>query len=226
MQHIRRQDFDSDAFGIPFYRVSDWNAAAVARELAGLQKRRPIAIDGKAAAEDGERNAFYQRHGFRNVCTQLELHHRLEASGKPRHVIEITDGLRLPQDLLARHARNFTADRFATDVLLPPAGHERLYERWIANSLSGKMHVAWHQTDFCSFSEDKETLSIDLLSVLNPRQGVGRSLVLALVERARRKKMLSVRVVTEAANRPAWLLYFGCGFRLEKLVNCYHFVAV
>jgi ribosomal protein S18 acetylase RimI-like enzyme len=55
---------------------------------------------------------------------------------------------------------------------------------------------------------------------------VGRSLVLAVMARARQRRLKSVRVVTEAANRAAWQLYLGCGFGLEKITNCYHFVAL
>jgi GNAT superfamily N-acetyltransferase len=226
MSHIVAQDFDSDAFGVPFYRIAQWEGAGLAQELSALQKQRPLVIDAKAAAADLDRNAFLQRHKFRNVCAQLELHHHLKAIDKPGHAVEVTAGMALPGDLLARHARNFTADRFALDPFLPKAGHDRLYEKWIANSLGGRMSVARHGTDFCSFTEEGNQVTIDLLSVLNQRQGVGRSLVLALLARAHAHRMTSVRVVTEAANSAAWQLYLGCGFTLVGIKNCYHFVAL
>jgi GNAT superfamily N-acetyltransferase len=226
MSHIVAQDFDSEAFGVPFYRIVEWEGAGLEDELSVLQKQRPVVIDAKAAAEDLERNAFLQRHKFRNVCTQLELRHHLMGAEKPNHAVEITDGLALSGEVIARHARNFTADRFALDPQLAKAGHDRLYEKWIANSLAGRASVAWHQTDFCSFTEQGSQATIDLLSVLNRRQGVGRSLVLALLAHARAHRMTSVRVVTEAANRAAWQLYLGCGFTLVQITNCYHFVAL
>ncbi len=225
MQNVVQQAFDSEAFGIPFYRVVAWAGSDLEKELSVLLSRRPIVIDAKVGADQLERNAFLQRLGFRNVCTQLALRLSPPAGGRPEHRIAIGERLHLPADVVGRHVRNFRVDRFAMDILLDPAGHERLYAQWIANSLSGRMLVASHGENFCSFRAEKSGLAIDLLSVLNQKQGIGRSLVRAIIGYAEQRGLQEVRVVTECANRAAWRLYQDSGFRLDGFLNCYHFVA-
>ena len=225
MKNVVQQDFDSEAFGVPFYRVVAWGNPDLENELSVLLRRRPIVVDAKVGADDIERNRFLQRLGFRNVCPQVALRHSLTKREKPEHRVAISEGLKITDELIRRHAQNFRTDRFAMDALLDRAGRDRLYTQWIVNSLSGRMPVASYEGNFCSFRQVDDCLSIDLLSVLNQRQGVGRSLVLAIIEYAAERKLKELRVVTECANRAAWQLYLGCRFRLDEFLNCYHFVA-
>lgn len=225
MPVILPQAFDSAAFGVPFYRITDWDEFALAAELPALVARRPIVIDAKLPAEDGARVAFLQRFGFRSVALQVVLHHDLVPSAKPSHAIVIAASLPLLPAAIARHAANFRFDRFSADPLLPRAGRDRLYQSWIANSLDGRAEVAHQGEDFCTFRCVGTALTIDLLSVLRPRQGIGRSLVRAVLEEARARGLAEARVVTERANEAALRLYVGAGFVVSGEVNCLHFVA-
>ncbi len=223
---VSQQAFDSEAFGVPYYRVVDFDEAALAIELPPLLRRRPIIIDAKVAAQALAANRALQQFGFRNVCTQISLRHTLSERRSPAASgATIRNRLPLVEGVIARHAANFRTDRFAMDPLLERAGRDRLYRQWIENSLSGRMKVAAIGANFCSFTEREAAFTIDLLSVLDQRRGIGRSLVESVLEHAARQGSGEVHVVTECANVAAWRLYLSCGFAVQEFLNCYHFVA-
>jgi ribosomal protein S18 acetylase RimI-like enzyme len=87
------------------------------------------------------------------------------------------------------------------------------------------MQVAVDGRNFCSFRPRERRLSIDLLSVLDKRRGIGRDLVSAVLAEAARRGSGRVEVVTECGNAASWRLYLGCGFRPEGFTDCLHFVS-
>jgi hypothetical protein len=153
---IAPQAFDSAAFGRPFYRVVSFDLAPLDRELAPVLAIPAVIIDAKLPSGDIEPAAFLMRRGFRKVCMQVELVHRLE-DAVPATTAEIRPRLDLQPDVLRAHARHFVADRFALDVALPREGHDRLYEAWMRNSLGGARHrVAALGDNFVTFRDDGE----------------------------------------------------------------------
>jgi GNAT superfamily N-acetyltransferase len=218
--------FDSEAFGAPYYRVVAWDDPQLATELGPLVRRHPIIIDAKLPAAETDRILRLQALGFRSVAVQIAMRHGLDRAQPPRHDVTVVDQLDLSDESLDRHAANFRFDRFSCDPLMSRAARDRVYRGWIAESLSGHATVACLGANFCTFKCEETRLSIDLLSVLDQRQGIGRSLVLAVLEEARRRGLGEARVVTECANEPAWRLYASIGFRIEAYLNCLHFVAL
>jgi GNAT superfamily N-acetyltransferase len=222
---LERQAFDSDAFGIPWYRVVDVTAPALAAELERLESAGPHAIDAKLPAEALDHARLLQGLGFRRICTQFELKHPLAAATQAVTGVAFSDELALPDDLLWRHAGNFRSDRFSQDPLLPEDGVRTLYRRWIGNSLSGRKQVAHDGRNFCTYAERPSGWSIDLVSVLDPGQGVGTRLLAALIARAGDRGAPSFSVVTECENPAAWRLYLKSGFTPSCFVSVFHKVA-
>lgn len=218
---LERQAFDSEAFGFPWYRVVDVAAPALAAEVAGLESAGPYAIDAKLPAEALDQARLLQGLGFRRICTQFELRHPLAATQAVPGV-EFSDQLALPDDLLWRHAGNFTSDRFSQDPLLPEQGVRTLYRRWIGNSLAGRKRVAHDGRNFCTYAERPDGWSIDLVSVLDPGRGIGARILAALVARAGGRGAPSFSVVTECENRAAWRLYLKSGFAPARFVSVFH----
>jgi GNAT superfamily N-acetyltransferase len=221
---IARQAFDSEMFGVPFYRVLRLDAQAIRRELAALSDTVPRIIDAKLPADDLVHAQLLLENGFRKTCMQFELVHDLSEPPPAPAKGEIADRLELPEEVRWEHARNFLYDRFSLDPLLPDEAVNRLYRNWITNSLSGRKRVVHDGSDFCSFSEKDDEISIDLLSVLCAGRGIGSGLLARLIEYGRDSRLGLVRVVTECENRPAWRLYLKSRFRVGDFRTVFHLV--
>jgi large subunit ribosomal protein L19 len=71
---LKWQAFDSQAFGVDFYRVDRLDFPVLARELETLRalpQGLPLMIDARIAASDREADLFFQRNGFRKVTLQI-----------------------------------------------------------------------------------------------------------------------------------------------------------
>src|SRR5206468_2844905 len=138
---------------------------------------------------------------------------------------DLADRLPLGNDELRAHAQNFTRDRFSQDPQLPREGIRRLYERWVRNSTTGRSHVLHVGRNIVTFSMARDLVRIDLLSVLEKRQGIGSRLVASLMDHARTIEARGISVVTECENEPSWGLFMRAGFRVERFHSVFHFVA-
>lgn len=225
MPSIERMEFDSAAFALPFYRVKRIDKERLPGTVEALAAvPGPLVIDAKVAADDIKSSGLLMNLGFRKVCTQFILTHALSETSSPNGVV-IDRTLLLDESIIWQHARNFRFDRFSLDPLLPADGRQRLYFKWIGNSMTlGKKLIAHLGEDFCSFSAGPEEVIIDLVSILRPRQGIGTKLVDATVEYAQSRGLKRVHVTTECENKAAWNLYLQRGFQVSGFVSVFHFV--
>jgi GNAT superfamily N-acetyltransferase len=165
------------------------------------------------------------RRGFRKICTQIELRHDLAGPTRAPEDAAIHSRANLPAAAIDAHARNFRTDRFALDVMLSQSDHDRLFARWIRNSLEGGRHsVSLRDLSFVTFREEGSDAKIDLVSVLNKGRGVGTDLMNAVLCEARARRKTCVKVVTECENPPAIGLYMKVGFRPFRYYSCLHLV--
>lgn len=224
---IVKQSFDSDAFGIPFYRITELSMARLAEELPSITAARPVIIDAKVPEPNVEAGSWLLGQGFRKICTQLELLWPTGAASLSGSAdgVRLVDELSLTDDELGAHARNFIFDRFSQDPALPRSGVHRLYERWIRNSTSGRRRVLRAGRSFFTFSVAGDLVRTDLLSVLDKRQGMGRRLVASLLEHARSIDARGISVITECENVPSWNLFMRAGFQLRSFQSVFHFVS-
>jgi ribosomal protein S18 acetylase RimI-like enzyme len=221
---LERQAFDEAAFGQPFYRVTSMDADGLERGIAALRKEaQPFIVDAKTPSDDLASSRRLLSLGFRKVCMQIRLVNDLSGPAGFDQQATVVDTLNWPEDLIAAHARNFVFDRFALDVALPIEGHDRLYSSWIRNSLtSGRGRILTVGLNFLSFMDDGSSLRIDLLSVLDHRQGIGRRLLNSLTSLAKDSGRLSVSTVTECENHAAVQLYYRTGYRLRDFQSVFH----
>ena len=122
--------------------------------------------------------------------------------------------------------------RFRRDPSFPTGSFEKLYTHWIRRSVRGEtgLPVLVVKESSCIAGmvtlEANETRGmIGLIAVeSNSRgQGIGRPLV-AGAERCFIEHGYTVgKVVTQYANRAACKLYELCGYRIDSIVNVFHF---
>lgn len=218
------QDFDSAAFGRPFYRMQRFDADRLPVELAARAMRADVLVDAKLPAERVDQSLFLQRLGFRKVSTQIALTRRVDGAEHGEDDARIGARLALSPDEIARHAANFVYDRFALDIAIDRTAHDAFFARWIANSLSGARHrIADRPGGFLTFRDEGDALRIDLLSVLDKGKGVGRGLLRAVLAHGGRLGRKRVDVVTECENRPAVSLYLALGFTPAGFQSALHF---
>jgi GNAT superfamily N-acetyltransferase len=222
---IVQQAFDTEVFGVPYHRIVTWDRDGLSAELPALLQMRPVIIDAKVPASASEASRFLQGFGFRLVCVQTALRHDLSSSPTAALPIEIHDRLSLSDEVVRRHVENFVTDRFSLDAQIGREPRDRLFDRWIRNSLSGAMKASCYGLNFCSFKIVGDTGVVDLLSVLEKGRGIGKALVASVLEHARQTRLRDVTVVTECGNDAAWRLYQGCGFGVTGFTSCFHYVS-
>jgi hypothetical protein len=223
---ITTSAFDEEFFGVPCFSLVDPVVPADLSALPRLPLRSPCFAAAKVPASDLVTARLLLNRGFRKICTQVELIHpltKVNAAAVTRRSAEIKDALHLSEDKICAHASHFETSRFRQDSLLPTTAADALYAKWISNSLSGSKRVVCTGLNFCTFVDNGPNLRIDLLSVLDKRQGHARTLLSTLLTDARHQKCACVRVVTEAENGAALAAYRNVGFMIEKFINVFHF---
>ena len=225
MSCLERQVFDEHAFGVPFYRVSSEDWDALAEEIARLKATgRPFIIDAKRDARDLEARLCLDHMGFREVCMQVRLTHHLACGGAMDPDVALQDLVNWPDHVIDAHVANFTFDRFSLDPSLPREGHDRLYQGWIRNTLASDRAKVFHiGHNFLTFRPGDRSAKIDLVSVLDRRQGIGRRLLASLLAWAKTERLEEIRVVTQLENKAAVALYVTENFEPCGQQVVYHF---
>lgn len=223
---LTRQDFDSRAFGRPFYRVTRYAYPALAGELARLRTMADVMADARIAAGDREGDRFFQTQGFRKVTVQV----RFAAAVDPALAVgpdpADTAADRLSAAAVARHVDNLVYDRFNLDAFVDKAGRDRFQAAWIGNSLaSPAMRKVYDGESFVSFKLDGTEAVVDIVSVLEHRRGVGSSLLRRVFAAAARAGCARLVVTTEIENEPACRLYAKSGFRPAACFSRFHYVS-
>ena len=222
MASISYQEFDSDVFGVPFFRINDFEENDVEEQLEELVKKESVIIDAKIDASDLKRGRLLQKHGFRKVCTQVEL----TAVPKPRNnAHNPSTGYHLSASQIVQHVNNFVYDRFSLDYFLNKTSRDDLYAKWISNSLSNPEIIVFSRdAGFCTAKERSNQVTIDLISVLDKKQGTGSLLLRDLSSYAYAKKVSAITVITECENADAVRFYLNNWYQFTRFLSCYHYV--
>jgi GNAT superfamily N-acetyltransferase len=224
---LSESPFDAEFLRLPCYRLTEPVSGDDLEGLAREIKDGPVFADVKLRAADLSTTRMLQLFGFRRICVQVELrcaHERSRRDTFQSAGVAIADSLSLNPNDIESHAANFETSRYRQDSLLDCEAANRLYAGWVANSLSGRRCVAHVARNFCSFLDGEEVRSIDLLSVLDKRQGHAMQLVHAVIEDAWRKGLTEVRVVTEVENEIALSVYRRAGFEIGTFYTCLHLI--
>ncbi|OGC89729.1 MAG: hypothetical protein A2W25_13360 [candidate division Zixibacteria bacterium RBG_16_53_22] len=122
--------------------------------------------------------------------------------------------------------------RFHLDNHFSPETWQRLYCTWMQNSINRAIaddvlviRDSGLIVALVTVRAKERTGEIGLLGVHESHRGagLGRALVDAAMRWFLDRRLSSVRVVTQDANRPACKLYEACGFVVDSVENYYHF---
>lgn len=222
---LKLQDFDTDIFGLPFYRVVDPDPRPLSDELDRVVELPAYFVDAKAPAEDIELSRFLQDQGFAKACLQPRFAYVPAAPPKNAPDPEATAEGRLSPEDLDRHAQNLRYQRFNLDNRVPPEKARLFQRRWLENSMaSATVLKVYHGPDFISFKTVGGDIVIDIVSVLTPGRGAGTALLDRVKTHAFRSGARRVLVTTECENLPACRFYLKNAFTLEAMTACFHLV--
>lgn len=217
---LTRQDFDSEAFGLDYYRVARFDYDALACEIASLQS--PFMADAKLPAQDIAGSKQLQKMGFCKICVQPTFVADLSgtsgtAAGEPQ------GAMAFPLAELDAHAANFPFNRFGLDPQITDGERVEHQRRWISNSIaSAEILKFLDQGAFVSFKLRESVVVIDLVSALPSARGRGSLLLGRLKAWAAFKGCSRIEVTTESENVPACLFYEKSGFRIAGAAVAFH----
>ncbi len=121
--------------------------------------------------------------------------------------------------------------RFKLDSCFPAGSYERLYTRWIEQSVNKVM-----ATDvFCymmdgnprglitlDLHDGQSTIGLVAVDEGFQHRGIGTALIKHAISYVHEFKGKRLSVVTQIDNEPACRLYSGCGFSLESITKIWH----
>lgn len=220
------QAFDTEAFGVPCFRIRGFALEELQEPLDTLLAMPAVFVDTKLPASALSEARWLARRGFRKVCTQVTFLRPVSlAPSRPSEAVGAVycRSLELTVADIDAHSAHFIHDRFSLDATVPHDRVRSLYRQWVKNSVSGRRELLVSGGNFLSFSTAEKEITVDLLSVVEKRRGIGRALLKALDERARVTGAKRIRVVTECENTPAWRLYQSHGFEIHQYQSVFHF---
>jgi RimJ/RimL family protein N-acetyltransferase len=226
MRCIQQQAFDTEVFEVPFYRVIEFDMERVEMELDQIKAAHTsFIVDAKVPSYQNDWNSFLQDQGFHKACLQVELCCNINAQNMKSHGVRIMDQIEFDDELIKKHAENFIYDRFSSDAKLNVTKSNELYQRWMRNSLNSRaIKVAVIGRNLCTFKEKEEKIIIDLISVLDKKQGIAVMLLSAINNHAFDHQYGMVIALTEAENVPALRLYQRMGFEVSGFYSCFHMI--
>lgn len=206
-QALVHSSFDSEIFKMRFLRVVDPNPTKVLEELES--ENGPIIVDLKIDAFNQKKITEFLRLGFRKSTTLITLLRPVDSAAVDP---EATRKIFLSDTDLTDHAKGFIFQRFKQDPAFSSQIITHFMRTWVKNSLGGRRDTLAIGKNFCTFYTDRDTLKIDLVSVLDRGQGIGKRLLSSVMAVAAQKGLSNLEVTTEAENTHALRLYIQSGY--------------
>lgn len=122
--------------------------------------------------------------------------------------------------------------RFRLDGKFINNEYERLYTRWVVDSLTGKIafqtivaRIDRTVVGMVTLGEKNGHADIGLVAVdrTHSGKGIGYDMIRYADNIAFNKNFIRIDVVTQLQNQAACRLYEKCNFKLESITNVYHF---
>ena len=145
--------------------------------------------------------------------------------------IEEWDAERVSEELVSLALISGKYSRFKIDSLFPTGSYEKLYTRWIEQSVNKSIasEVFCYMIDntpqgLLTLSRTNSHSSIGLVAVNDGLQnkGIGTALVRHAISFVYEHNGKSLSVTTQLDNKPACQLYTKCGFGLESVTKIWH----
>lgn len=227
--NVKRLDWDSDFFGLRIGRV----------DIASEEESMMLASQANSLKESFDLIYIFARHGLafhgydaklvdeKTVYTLSDL----PCLGEENNVIVWDRARGMTNDLLHLALVSGQYSRFRLDNRFPAGSYERLYSRWIEQSVNHDMA----SEVFCCMKEDAPrglitlnrkdgTGTIGLVAVHGDSQrlGIGSAMMRHVIRYAREHGCSKLSVTTQLKNVSACKLYEKMGFRVESVTDVWH----
>ena len=234
LNSLERLDWDSQFFGYPVARiVFDHNGISLAEKaFSEISRSNYRLVYLYAPSYDDELNRVITSMGGRLFDNKVLFVKQPEAHSHFKN--QIRDyGYEKPDDELIElslEAGSFS--RFRIDNNFVNGEFERLYARWITDSVSGliafKVIVAVLGNDvigFATIGEKNGSADIGLVAVdrNHTGKGIGYDMIRYADDVAFKMNFKRLTVITQMNNNAACGLYKKCNFLPESITNVYHF---
>jgi dTDP-4-amino-4,6-dideoxy-D-galactose acyltransferase len=228
--------WDSQFFGFPVARIESRPADddALGQTISALRSNGARLAYWQADPEDAESNGAAGRHGGLLVNRRAEFSRAVtaEAGDGGSEIMAATAG----QDDHARlhdlALQSGEQSRFRLDPAIPEERWASLYRSWMDESLAGNQADAvlvrrreGRIAGMITVSAGASAGEIGLFAVAAEArgQGVGSALLADAMRWFAANGCADVRVATQGENQAARAAYERAGFRLQRLVNVFHF---
>lgn len=235
---VERLAWDTDAIGVPVGRVDVEGAGAGAVDAALDAARRAglglLYVMGRPAADAAARldaagaRLVDERTTFVRPVTPADatLPPADAAAAVRRYAAPAPDAA-----LVALARQSGGQSRFRVDPQMPAGVFERIYDTWIARSVSGEIADAVFVAELDGAAAGMVTVGpkngrgdIGLLAVAERARGrgLGGALVRAALAWTAARGLDTAQVVTQGANAAACRLYLTSGYAVESAVPVRH----
>lgn len=226
---ISRLDWDSDFFGLRIGRA----CISSEEEAEALKAQKNLAKENyDLVYVFGSRGSVFSAENAKLVDEKVVYVHNEPFSGKSDPNVVVWDANKgISDDLLHLALVSGKYSRFRLDKGFPMESYERLYSRWIEQSVN---HVIASEV-FCYMVEDvprglvtfdrKEYVgTIGLVAIHEDfqHQGIGTAMMHHTIHYAETMHCMKLSVATQFENSPACRLYEKNGFSVESITNVWH----
>ena len=221
---VVRLDWDSDFFGYEVGSASDFSYSV--QDLEGVENAPyQLIYLGLDQAEPKLPNHFFLADEKLVLCKSIQTDHTYLVDS---NIVELTEN---SDKLLSLALQSGLYSRFKVDPNFKENEFERMYAKWVENSLNGKQHqkvLGFVEENgllgFITITEKSGVLHIGLIAVDEAARGKGIGSVLLnwVFNYATLHGFKQVNVVTQAANSGALNFYEQHGFEIISRTFLYH----
>lgn len=226
---VRKLDWDSTFFGLSIGRadvLSDENAETLANQSDALKAQFDLVY-------------VFASHGLgfhsynANLADEKVVYVLPEGvQGEYNNNIIVWDGNQgVTEDLLHLALVSGKYSRFKLDKAFPQGSYERLYTRWIEQSVNHAMatEVFCYMIDgvpkgLVTLDIKTDVGGIGLVAIHEDchKRGIGTTMMRHVVHYARQQRCAKLSVATQLSNVPACKLYEKNGFVKESVTDIWH----
>lgn len=226
---VEKQDWDSEFFGLRIGRV----------EICSKEEGLFLASQGPRIRKDYDLLYVFANHGLTFSASDARLvDEKVVYSISPSsntiidgNIISWSEKQGVSFDLLHLALVSGEYSRFRLDDKLPKGSYERLYSRWIEQSVNRAIasEVFCYMIDdvpkgLVTIKHKNGKGSIGLVAVHEDyqHQGIGSAMMCKVLLYSKEIQLHRLSVVTQLANRPGCKLYEKSGFIVESITDVWH----
>jgi len=232
--HFLKLDWDTKTFGYPVYRINSFDFPGQFKEiLEQIRQKKGRLVYVFLDFEDFIMNQTAVKNGGILVDEKITFIKNIgeEIYRKDTKIISYL-GHRLNQNLVRLAFQAGEYSRFKIDRNFKNNEFEKLYEKWMENSLKGVIakdvlvYIEGNvELGVVTIGEKNGKADIGILAVDKNSRGksIGTKLVNAAFSLIKKWGFNQIQVVTQRKNEIACRFYERIGFRIERIENVYHF---